>query len=297
MLGKFIGLRRGGFIESTAQLCQFPDESLAAAARSVAGLSSVVRLSTPGSSGAFFSGFRDGRRRFLKTHRTPAAAENLQKEFVLLEHLYGDELAPSFHMAELDGCKQFFLEMAYVDNGCPDGFAPDSMKRVIADFTNRLSHVDMAKLNYSARQLHALVAPALAELSAAGLIEPDIVGICEDCAVRFGDYVDSEPPIICHGDLGNENIRRLNDREVVIDWEDSIVGFRNYDVLYWLTFLAQRSYYSASLLSDIGVHRQFGVDIMVVVVLLKTYLAFLNGRYNGFRFSVSERIREIVVGL
>ena len=294
MLGKFIGLKRGGFIESAVQLRPFSDESLAAAASSVAGLSSVVPLSTPGSSGAFFSGFRDGRRRFLKTHRTPAAAENLQKEFWLLAHLYGGELAPSFHMAELDAGKQSFLEMAYVDNDCPDGFAPDDMKRIIADFTNRLSRVDIAKLNYNARQLHALVAPALAELSAAGLIGSDIIGICEDCAVRFGDYVDSEPPIICHGDFGNQNIRRLNNREVVIDWEDSIVGFRNYDVLYWLTFFAQRHFYSSSLLIDLGIARQYGIDIMTVIVLLKSYLSFLKGQHHNFHLSISERLREII---
>ena len=293
MLGKFTGLRCGGLVEPAALLRPVPDEGLLAAARSVAGLSSVSMLETPGSSGAFFSGFRDDRRRFMKTHRVQAASCNILKEFGLLSRLYGDVMCPLIHRVGRDGGCQNFLEMAYIEHNAPECLEPGRMVSMTSDLAARLGPPCAVDLNYSARDLHALAFPALEELSAVNLIEPDVARACEDSARRFADYADSDP-VVCHGDLGNENIRCRGDDLIVVDWEDSMYGPRHYDMLYWLTFIAQRRYYSALLLPEIGVPRQYGVDVMVVVVLLKSYLAFLNKRHLGFRLSVSDRIREIL---
>lgn len=293
MLGKFIGLRRGGYIEPPDLLHSVSDESLLEAARRSDGLSSVTLLATSGSSGFFFSGLRDGRRRFLKTHRTLVAGDNLRKEFGVLFRIYSERLRPLLHHFCLDEEVWYFLEMDYVENGNLADVRPDSMSRLIDGIAVQFQSANDIEWNYNAHSLHALAAPAIEELSAAHLLEPSVIRTCEDSARRFLDYVDSES-VVCHGDFGNENVRILGKDMLVLDWEDAMVGPRFYDILYWLSFLAQRRYYSASLLGELGIPRQYGVDVMVVIVLLKSYLAFLKGLHAGFRLSVSDRIREIV---
>jgi hypothetical protein len=293
MLGKFIGHERGGYIEPPELLCAASDDSLMNAVTCIIGLSSSVRLSTLGTSGVFFSGFRDGRRRFLKTHRLPAANVNIRKEFEMLDHLYGSLLHPLFFSVQCDSREQAFLEMDYIEQGCCVSYMPNHVIGVLDGVFKRLEHQNHVTLNYNSDGLCALIVPAIEALSAARVMDADMAKICLDSARRFHDYADSMP-MICHGDLSNDNIRVHDGGMVLIDWEDAIVCPKHYDILYWLTFMSQRCYYTSTLLSNVGVPRQYGIDIMVVIVLLKSYLSFLNGSYARFKMSISDRIREIV---
>ena len=80
----------------------------------------------------------------------------------------------------------------------------------------------------------------------------------------------------------------------VVDWEDALLAYPEYDILYWLTFYSQRRYYSCHLFEDIGVDKQYGKDIMVMILLIKCYLSFVNESYKKNKLSINYRIDEII---
>ena len=80
---------------------------------------------------------------------------------------------------------------------------------------------------------------------------------------------------------------------VVIDWEDSLMAFGEYDYLYWLTFFSQRKYYSPALLENHDIDKVWGTDIMALITLVKSKMSYQNQSYKNNKISFQERIDEI----
>lgn len=80
----------------------------------------------------------------------------------------------------------------------------------------------------------------------------------------------------------------------MLDWEDAMMAYPQYDILYWLTFYSQRKYYSCHLLNDIGVEVSFGKNVMAMILLIKCYLSYRNKSFLNNKLSINDRINEII---
>ena len=82
---------------------------------------------------------------------------------------------------------------------------------------------------------------------------------------------------------------------IIIDWEDVCWGFEGYDILYWLTFMANRQYYGGDMWhKTVLANRQLEATVMVMIILLKSELAARNGAIGRHKLSLDARIREIL---
>ena len=73
-----------------------------------------------------------------------------------------------------------------------------------------------------------------------------------------------------------------------------MLGYQGYDLLYWLTFYSQRKYYDKQLLKKLNIDKQFGKDMMLMIILIKSYLSFQNKQYLKNKLSINDRISEIM---
>ena len=97
----------------------------------------------------------------------------------------------------------------------------------------------------------------------------------------------------CHGDLSDKNIMLKDGHQIVIDWEDAMLGSNKFDLGYWLTFMNQRKYYQTREFKNfLGVEKDI-FFFMVLVLLLKSYLSVLDGSISKNKVSVQERIEEL----
>ena len=85
-----------------------------------------------------------------------------------------------------------------------------------------------------------------------------------------------------------------NGRFYALDWEDALWGYQGYDILYWLTFYSQRKYYDKDLFRRIKIDKQFGKDMMILILLVKSYLSYRNGTYLSNKLSINDRISEVI---
>jgi len=140
----------------------------------------------------------------------------------------------------------------------------------------------------------ASAAEALKALSNRGLLKQAgaaevrrLIALLED---RHADL----PAALCHGDFGPKNIMRQADALRVIDWEDAFHGIAGYDYLYWLTFMENRPFLQTAAFGRTGLAPDIERAILVLVVLLKSYLAILSGEHLKHAMSAEDRIAEIL---
>lgn len=256
-----------------------------------------------GTLGVFFKLVLDGRSCFVKTHLPFAAHKvNLIKEAVILEHLYGDVLEIEQLELEVEGYRYTFLIM---DELQPLGSKPsmDTVNRLILDYEEKLRHLDFSKHQEVFQQLqNDYRLPKMQEKASGALdflMQQQILSVSLGSILKvyFEKYRKSFTPdkyIICHGDLSNKNILMHHDRMIIIDWEDAVLGIREYDFYYWLTFLDQREYYGTEEFRRFCGSTDACKYIMLLVVVLKCYLSVISGSYKNNKVSVDDRLKEIL---
>jgi aminoglycoside phosphotransferase family enzyme len=100
--------------------------------------------------------------------------------------------------------------------------------------------------------------------------------------------------VICHGDLSNKNIMLLDNKPIVLDWEDCFIGVESYDLCYWLTFFDQRKYYDRDMFSESYTEPKKMVALMVLITVLKCYLSYKNGSYKTNTVTFDQRLQQIL---
>ena len=110
--------------------------------------------------------------------------------------------------------------------------------------------------------------------------------------IKWENTINSEPHILCHGDLSNVNMLQRNGKAYIVDWEDAIWGVRGYDFLYWLTFMDQRTYMRKDTLQALGLCTERSKFILCFIILMKSYVSYKNKSYLNNKVTFSRRLQE-----
>lgn len=247
-----------------------------------------------GTLGILYEGWLDGRRKCIKSHlQGDMYKANLLKEIKLLTYLYGDSIQIEQISVKTEHMEYFFMVTDWV-SGISKSLEPYQLKNQIIDYQNKLSGC-RADINYCFEDVVKAGKEALHSLAAARLLSPSLQKTCQEAIEYITQHLAEKERVVCHGDLSNANIIvDEKERSVILDWEDAIWAFEEYDFLYWLTFLSQRKYYSIELFEKNSIAPQWGRDVMMLIILVKCNIAYKNGTYCNQRFSFEERLREVV---
>ena len=246
-----------------------------------------------GTLGIFFAINIGNRWRFVKTHRNnEMQRQNLQKELDIMRKLYQGILDVDSFMLNVGEYQKLFVIMDFLQpvKGEKDiAFIQD----MIIQYSANLSSVSYDTVNYNMNDFYKAAVQSYKVLTENNLLSGMNATECETSFLRFSEYASFET-IICHGDLSNVNIMSDGANYFVIDWEDAMLGYQGYDLLYWLTFYSQRKYYDKQLLKKLNIDKQFGKDMMLMIILIKSYLSFQNKQYLKNKLSINDRISEIM---
>jgi fructosamine-3-kinase len=231
---------------------------------------------------------------FLKTHYTGERfLKTMEQQIDILDMLYGKELSVNKFYLNVEGNKYCFLLMDWLESPAA---APRlwQIERLIAFFNAKFESEKLRKKRmHSFNEILKEGSKALAALYKAGLINNNNYKRCLTCHQVLALESASKKPCICHGDLSNKNIMAKNDVLYLLDWEDAFIGIEGYDLCYWLTFFDQRKLYSKYLFSDIGIDKYIGISLMATIVIIKSYISYLNNNYRNNLLSFDNRLEEI----
>lgn len=264
-----------------------------------------------GTLGVLFRLFVDGRKKFAKTHQPGEIyRENLVKEIKVMSLICEDRGEIENGKNRTNGenrKKQIELEeVRILANGiwyvflvmdelfpCAVPLPPQKIRACIQDYGQKLCQSGM-NVSYSFTQILEAGKESLDILEAEGFLTRDCYCRCAESLERMEAYSWKEHQIICHGDLSNVNVMQNAEGQlVVIDWEDALLAFEEYDFLYWLTFFSQRNYYTQELLRSCGIGLEWGTDLMVLITIIKSRMSYWNGSYVKNQISYQDRIYEI----
>lgn len=112
---------------------------------------------------------------------------------------------------------------------------------------------------------------------------------------KLRGYLDGSPRVPCHGDLSPANILQNADGDfVVIDWEDRFWGVRDYDFLYWLTFMKNASHLNRETLQHLKHPHDISVAILVIIVIVKESVSLKAAVPRAGRVSPAARIHAVL---
>lgn len=214
----------------------------------------------------------------------------LEKEFRILSKLYDYNL----ELIRLDGEISFIM----MDQLFPleNDFDYSSAGELISGFKDCLNSSEVLNLpsTYDIGDLLIEAKDGLVSLYSHHAISQ----CCFQIINSLFDYLETEfarlPRILCHGDFGLANcMTDKNGQIVLIDWEDAFLGTKNYDLCYWTTFMNHRNYYE-NLLGTECRDRKYNTAVIVMIIVLKEYISFLNGQIRQNKTSCEERLEEVL---
>ncbi|WP_027576393.1 phosphotransferase family protein [Bradyrhizobium sp. WSM1743] len=235
-----------------------------------------------------------GEKRFLKTHLPGTEARaSLAKEIDILARLYGGTIViDRFEVPLADGSSRLCLLMpALAPLAGP--MRPAEAITMADAYGERLGDWRPENLSSFAQYLSS-AAHALETLSDRDLLLPATTAETRRLIARLEGRLGALPQALCHGDFGPKNIMLAGTEPRVIDWEDAFVGIAGYDYLYWLTFMENRPMLETAAFGGTDLSPEIERAILVLVVLLKSYLAVRSGAYLKHAVSPQARIAEIL---
>lgn len=249
----------------------------------------TIRRVNPGGTLGIFYKTNEEPYRFIKTY-THSDYSNLEKEYCISKYLYGESLHPE--LINITGTELYVTDYIDMDSVLLD------VNEVLCVLQKVRHELDAApylreKVNYSVDDVYAAAKYSYDWFKKNSRWNDETAVYVTEAFERWQEYL-SYNRVINHGDLSNVNIVKQSDGIILIDWEDALMAFEKYDVLYWLTFFQQRKYYSSNLFKEIGVDEIFGKDVMILILLVKEWIAAVKGTSKNNLLSAEERIREII---
>lgn len=218
--------------------------------------------------------------------------DNLMKEYQLMNQIYKDDMFIDVQELDTSYGKQvvLFMEKLNPMNRLP---SPDEVQCEIKRVINAM-HLDARWSCFKTKDLMRLMVEALGYFKRCGLIDREVSRYIDVTVLPKLNDVLKEPLILSHGDLGNKNIMRKGKSLIFIDWEDAFLSVEGYDFLYWLTFFDQKMYLEKSFFMKYNLYNLRAESLLVCIVLLKSYLSYLDKSYLKHSVSVNDRIKSIL---
>lgn len=254
----------------------------------------AVTPASGGTLGACYDADISGEKCFLKTHLPGASARaSLAREADVLARLYGSTIVlDRFEIPLADGTARLCLMMPALTPlaGPLDPVDAAAMAEACSGQLKDWRPDGLASFEHYL----ASATKALKTLSSRGLLDEANVAEVHRLTALLGDRLPHLPEALCHGDFGPKNIMLQAGAPRVIDWEDAFRGIAGYDYLYWLTFMENRPFLQKAALGRTGLSPDVERAILVLVVLLKSYLAVLSGEHLKHAVSAEDRIAGIL---
>ena len=260
-----------------------------------------IRGQLQGSSGLLFEATVGNAEKILKTY--PPEHNNthvLLAEGRLLQYLYSTLLNIEI-LEHPDSGGQCFIMMDRLQSE-KEPLIPIQILSLIEEYSQKLRGYPMSLLpnRLGIPALLGTGQDALQILHDRQALDPAVQDAAHACLQLLEANSKHFPPCICHGDLGPRNIlymsassRETVHKPIVIDWEEAFTGTDGYDYLYWLSFFANRRYYSADMLDHTPWGREIAKAFLVLILILKHHLSTLQGN-TTHRMSCNQRLMEIL---
>jgi hypothetical protein len=235
----------------------------------------------------------DGTEVFLKTHLYPEGRENLRREAAVMKAASPASFEVDYQETPDSAIgKRGWLIMPAL-HPLAVNMDPDDVWRMVETFERRLqgatldSDDDLALLAAEGRA-------GLQRLEFLDLVDADAAAAVDSHLGFLEDHLNDFPRIICHGDLGPENILSGRHGPIAVDWEDAFWGIEGYDFLYWLTFMRNREYCNRDTIQRSPCGVKMSSSLLTLIVLLKSYLSVISGSYTRNKVSINSRLTDIV---
>jgi hypothetical protein len=125
------------------------------------------------------------------------------------------------------------------------------------------------------------------ELNKAGLLHENLLKETINITEEAAEYTRGKK--LCHGDLHMNNLYQKNGQVIILDWEDAFLGNQLYDICMWATFINNRKHIPEVLNKYIGSN-----SLMALIIIIKSYIGFLNGDYQNYNLSINDRLNEVI---
>ena len=187
------------------------------------------------------------------------------------------------------------LEMALLSPALP---SPSEVVAVHQRYESHITDTDLEGLFDRDRDISALVTGARMAIDPLegniDLPDNDLAHV-NSLLEKLRGYLDSSPRVPCHGDLSPANILQNADGAfVVIDWEDRFWGIRDYDFLYWLTFMKNASHLDRETLQHLEHPHDISVAILAMIVIVKESVSMKAAAPRAGRVSPAARLHAVL---
>jgi hypothetical protein len=236
------------------------------------------------------------KRFFIKTHRPDKnSKENLLKEFDILKALYGHLIYLDQFDVDIPSGQRTCILMDWLDI-TTDPITPPDLRTIIGECYEALGNTfcERAAQFSTIADLIDDGQHALLELCRRQFISADTSLRIQPYLFSLKSAVSVLEPVICHGDLSNKNIMLGRGKSIIIDWEDSFIGFAGYDYLYWLTFMDNRKYLSRSTLGYTGLDGKSERGVLLTIVAIKSLISVRSQKMQSFHLPIEQRLLELL---
>jgi hypothetical protein len=282
-----------GPIESNGNVDIWPkiDEYIASSGRSHTG---IVQIST-------HIGFTtiNEKEYFIKTpHYSPFINLSLVKEYLILKQLYTWLEIELLDLSVVGNKPQFVLIIEKLDK-LDRSLNIDEIELIISETSSKFDIEEylVKSKSYADSNISIFLNPldlfseyALGfsvELNSAGLLHDDVLKETLNIIDDVAKYTKGRT--LCHGDLHLNNLYQKRGEVVILDWEDAFLGSQIYDICMWATFIKNRNYIPKVLNRYVGAS-----GVMTLIIIIKSYIGFLNEDHKNFKISINDRINEVI---
>jgi thiamine kinase-like enzyme len=210
---------------------------------------------------------------FLKTHiDTIESRENILKEIAIYKNYYSSTL--NFININIKSNKKKEIQSWLCMNILHQNFntiQPELVLNIIDNFPH-INIIQKSELQFLLHNFDLLICEgfkALALLKDKKYISKDNVSIITKLLKKIEYSYEYFEMVLCHGDLGPQNLMQYDNQYIAIDWEDAFYGPKGYDYLYWLTFFNNRRFYNKATLERSGYDIKLSVALMCLIILIK----------------------------
>lgn len=259
--------------------------------------SSIGRLSAEespcgGTLGVLSAWEIDGKKVIAKTHLPEEMGRrNIVKEYMILQSLYGKKIFIDKAEIEVEGVLYSVLLLEKLESP-KKIICPSDIKNLLKPLRQNTSLWYEIDCLYRAEDLIIYSKKARDDLYAAGVLSKKLLVYMQMIEPELRSILAGQL-VLAHGDLSNPNILCKGDELYLMDWEDAFLCTPDYDFLYWLTFFSQQEFLARGGVERLGIKKRRAEILMMTIVLLKSYIAFLRGTDKNHKVSVNDRLEQL----